>query len=158
MKTKLAFSILLAAGIYSVLSNAGTRHVATGGVVVIDGDTLAIGDERYRLLGFDTPETFNAQCDDELALGQKATRRLKALIGQGDTLVLEVSLKRDRYQRKLARALIADQDVADIMISEGLARAYGGGKRQPWCNVKGRLTSSEIGHWGTPQIAREEGS
>jgi endonuclease YncB( thermonuclease family) len=140
MKTPILLTILLAGGIYTVLSgqeggrNSGSDiRVSASDIHVIDGDTIAIGDDRYRLMGFDTPETYRSKCAAELALGKKATRRLKALIADASALELEVASRRDKYGRKLARAFVFDQDVGSILISEGLARKYSGGKRMPWC-------------------------
>ena len=44
------------------------------------------------------------------------------------------SIDRDenRYGRKLREVAVDGSDVGDTLISEGLARAYGGGRRS-WC-------------------------
>jgi len=39
----------------------------------------------------------------------------------------------DKYRRTLAHVYVAGSPVADVMIGEGFARAYDGGKRLPWC-------------------------
>ena len=40
---------------------ATASPVEPGQVEVIDGDTIRIGSETFRLIGFDTPETYRAQ-------------------------------------------------------------------------------------------------
>jgi endonuclease YncB( thermonuclease family) len=37
--------------------------------VIIDGDTFAIGSERFRILNIDAPETPGSRCERELVLG-----------------------------------------------------------------------------------------
>ena len=49
----------------------------SGPVVMVDGDTIAVGRERIRLLDIDTPETFRSRCDNELVLGLKARHTLR---------------------------------------------------------------------------------
>src|SRR5215204_2560072 len=61
----------------------------------VDGDTLALGDERFRLVGFDTPETFHALCPAEKAHGLRAKVRLQELLKRGP-----VRLVRDRGKDK----------------------------------------------------------
>ena len=100
---------------------------------VIDGDTVdAPTGVRYRLLGYDTPETYRAICDEELALGKRATERLKELLASGEVQLIE-SGKTDRYGRSLARLTVDGNDVGQILIGEGLARPYYGGRHQGWC-------------------------
>lgn len=107
--------------------------VVPASIYVIDGDTLDFDGERYRLVGYDTPETYHAQCDFELALGTAATERLRELVTAGQGLDLVVFPGRDKYERGLARFYVGGQNVADILNPEGLARRYEGGKRQTWC-------------------------
>ncbi len=107
--------------------------VESGSVYSIDGDTVKIAGENYRLTGYDTPETYRAKCAAEKVLGNKATARLRVLIASVDMVTLEVEYETDKYNRKLARLFVGDRDVGNILIGEGLARPYFGGKRQSWC-------------------------
>lgn len=97
----------------------------------VDGDTLACGTERVRLMGLDAPE-LRGQCLREWHAARAARARLQQLVAGG------VQLERrgtDRYSRALAIARTRDgRDVAVIMIGEGHARAYSGrGRRGGWC-------------------------
>ncbi len=87
---------------------------------------------RYRLLGYDTPETYQARCAEELAGGKKATRRLKELLAYGEVRLNE-SGGTDHYGRTLAHLTVNGRDVGNILISEGLTRPYYGGRREGWC-------------------------
>jgi endonuclease YncB( thermonuclease family) len=104
--------------------------------IVVDGDTIkAPYGVTYRLLGYDTPETHFAQCDAERRLGRVASRRLEELLRRGRVRVVE-SGRRDRYGRTLANVYVNGRDVAEIMVEEGLARPYEGGKRESWCGAR----------------------
>ena len=102
----------------------------------IDGDTLALGEERFRLIGFDTPETFQARCPAEKALGQAAKVRLQELVKRGPVRLVRAK-GRDKYGRTLASLWIGQELVSDILIREGLAVAYTGRVRRVanhnWC-------------------------
>lgn len=103
--------------------------------IVVDGDTIkAPYGVTYRLLGYDTPETRFAKCDAERDLGLAAKERLEQLLEQGEVRVLE-SGREDRYGRSLASVTVDGRDVGDILIHEGLARPYEGGKRASWCGL-----------------------
>lgn len=131
------FLIAMALGLAVVLHHFGSTDdpvfVLQKDVHVIDGDTIAVGGKRHRLIGFDTPETFRARCESERRLGQRATARLEQLITEHGGISLQSEPKRDRYGRILSAASINGVDVVQILISEGLARPYSGGKRNPWC-------------------------
>ena len=101
--------------------------------IVVDGDTIkAPYGVTYRLLGFDTPETRFAKCDAERALGLAAKERLEELLETSEVKVIE-SGKRDKYGRTLAHVTADGRDVGEILIGEGLARAYHGERRKSWC-------------------------
>lgn len=102
-------------------------------VVAVDGDTLRIGAERIRLIGFDTPETYFSRCDKERALGHKAADRMRQLLAS-KTVILKRIHTKDRYGRSLAHLLLDGEDAAAIMVREGLAVPYDGHhKRIDWC-------------------------
>jgi micrococcal nuclease len=132
LATALAYgSILDRPPVVTRMQPPGTQ--GPGAYVVVDGDTIrAPYGVKYRLLGFDAPETFQAKCDAEVELGKRATARLKKLLASGEVRVIE-SGKLDRYGRTLAHLTVNGRDVGGVLISEGLARPYNGGWRQGWC-------------------------
>ncbi|MCF6273374.1 MAG: thermonuclease family protein [Rhodobacteraceae bacterium] len=110
---------------------------------VVDGDTVDLKcegsqTERIRILGYDTPETYYADCPAEKALGDRATDYLRGLAANGQVTKVERS-RQDKYDRTLARIFIDGQDLADIMVSQELAVRYSGARRISWCD---RLANS----------------
>jgi endonuclease YncB( thermonuclease family) len=106
-------------------------------VRVIDGDTVdldCLGEGRFRarLMGFDTPETYNPRCSAEAVLGQAATRRLRALVSDGRQIAAQLG-RWDRYERRLVQLSVDGRDVGARLIAEGLALPYQGGRRPDWC-------------------------
>jgi micrococcal nuclease len=111
------------------------------GLIAIDGDTIRAGEERIRILGLDTPETYQAQCFEEARLGYQAAGRLQHLLNVRAIRIAR-STRKDKYGRTLAIVRAGKEDVASILIAEGLARPYNGGKRQPWCAKGGSVRQS----------------
>ncbi|MBA4132941.1 MAG: nuclease [Hyphomicrobium sp.] len=106
------------------------------GIRVVDGDTVDHGFWRWRLEGFDAPETGSrARCHEERVLGQSATLRLAEAVRDGQALLAPVGpvWNVDRYNRRLGRLTIDGRDAGDILTAEGLARPYAGGERGSWC-------------------------
>lgn len=110
------------------------RTAPPHGIVVIDGDTIERHGVRYRLIGFDAPETFRAQCSSEFDKGVAAKHRLQDLISSGDVRLVDTR-REDRYGRGLARLYTNGRDAGAVLIGEGLARPYDGrSRRQGWCD------------------------
>ncbi|WP_175497634.1 thermonuclease family protein [Roseivivax halotolerans] len=124
---------MLAVGWLSIDAKSAAEPVNPSSIYVIDGDTIDLDGRRFRLVGFDTPEVYSPRCDYEKALGDEATRRLRELIASGELVDLAIQPGKDRYDRGLARLYVGREDVAETMISEGLARPYRGGQRKGWC-------------------------
>ena len=59
----------------------------------------------------------------------EAKERLEALLASGEVRVIE-SGRTDKYRRTLAHVEVNGRDVGEILIGEGLARPYKGGKRE----------------------------
>lgn len=100
----------------------------------VDGDGLAgPNGRRVRLLGFDAPETWRPEgvSARERAMGLAAKARLSQLLHSGMARLV-LTGRKCKYGRDLARLEVDGRDVADIMIREGHARPYDGGRRQPW--------------------------
>ncbi len=121
----------LALALITVQVDAETVDPAA--VYVVDGDTIRMDGDSWRLVGLDTPETYEPGCDFELALGQAATARLRGLMASGRVVEVIRLPGRDRFDRGLARLFIGGEDIADILVREGLARPYEGGRRLGWC-------------------------
>ncbi|WP_299321435.1 thermonuclease family protein [Parasphingopyxis sp.] len=99
---------------------------------VVDGDTFWMRGEKIRILDIDTPELSPPRCAEEERLGEAAKARLHALLNSGAVTLERAGRDRDRYDRLLRRVHVDGQPVGDMLIAEGLARPYGGGRRS-WC-------------------------
>lgn len=128
-------SLLALYGLVStrVTTASNTYWYDTDEVAVVDGDTIRINGHRYRLSGFDTPETFQAKCDSERALGERAKQRLTQLISEHGGITLWVKLRKEKFGRFIANGSVGGTDVGHILISEGLGRPYFVGPRASWC-------------------------
>jgi micrococcal nuclease len=108
---------------------------------VVDGDTIRVKNDKIRLVGFNTPETCEPACPAEAAKGEQAKLRLLELLNSGSlAFAATADRDRDRYGRLLRSVAVNGRDVADILISEGLAEPYQGGK-----SAIGARRSN--GHW-----------
>jgi endonuclease YncB( thermonuclease family) len=110
----------------------GTCHSGGGTNCVVDGDTFWIGGEKVRIAGIDAPETHPPGCAEEARLGDAATERLRALLNSGAVTMTGIDRDRDRYGRLLRNVAVDGQDVGEAMVSAGVARDYGSGRRS-WC-------------------------
>jgi endonuclease YncB( thermonuclease family) len=93
----------------------------SGAAAVIDGDTLRLGKERFRLHGIDAPES-KQRCGDGWPAGSLATTRLQALTA-GRSIVCQEK-DRDRYGRIVAICRASGEDLGAILVREGLAWAF----------------------------------
>ncbi|MGE5952954.1 MAG: thermonuclease family protein [Qipengyuania vulgaris] len=104
------------------------------GPCVIDGDTLAIGQRRVRLTGYDAPE-MNGDCKLERAKANQAKAQLHRWLSRGPfTWTGGEDPPRDRYGRELREARRGDDLLSEHMVSAGLAGEMGwGAERVEWC-------------------------
>jgi micrococcal nuclease len=101
---------------------------------VVDGDTIWYQGSKIRLTDINAPEVSEPQCDDELALGEKATRRLVALLNAGPfSLVADAGRDTDKYGRKLRSIRRGGKSLGAVLVSEGLAERWTGHRRD-WCH------------------------
>jgi micrococcal nuclease len=100
---------------------------------VIDGDTIHYNGTRICVADIDAPETHNAQCASELALGERATERLLELLNDGPFFFVRQGARDlDVYGRELRVIERDGRSLGGILVSEGLARLWDGA-RHPWC-------------------------
>lgn len=91
-------------------SNA--KLLSTLQVSASDGDTIRAGADRIRIRDIDAPELTEPE-------GQAAKRRLEELLRSGPVRI--VPHGRDVYDRLVADVFVNNQNVAEILKSEGLA-------------------------------------
>ncbi|MDB5559794.1 MAG: hypothetical protein JWQ36_2728 [Enterovirga sp.] len=95
-----------------------------GAVRVVDGDTVELGGRRLRLAGLDAPELAQ-RCERDGQLypcGMAARDALRDLAREGLTCR---TASRDKYGRDLATCAADGRDVGTVLVSRGLAVAYG---------------------------------
>jgi micrococcal nuclease len=99
---------------------------------VVDGDTIWYRGSKIRIADIDTPETHQPRCAAEAALGAAATQRLHQLVNAGPFTLQSINRDEDRYGRKLRILTRGGESLGDVLVEEGLARYYEGGRRS-WC-------------------------
>ena len=110
---------------------------------VIDGDTLDVLADlgfgvkiecRLRLVGINTPESRTRNLEEK-TLGLAAKAFLKEVIAESDSIEF-LSHGTGKYGRVLATLYSVKggkkTDINKLMVREGHAREYHGGKREPW--------------------------
>ena len=99
---------------------------------VVDGDTIWYRGSKIRIADIDTPETHQPRCAAEAARGAAATRRLHQLVNAGPFSLQSINRDEDRYGRKLRILTRGGESLGAMLVAEGLARFYEGGRRS-WC-------------------------
>lgn len=105
--------------------------ISADNIRVIDGDTVAIAEERVRILGVDAPE-MRGQCDAERRLARLARNAVRAWLDGAAEIRIEREERPDRYGRTLARIYIDGVNLSERLIRSTLAREWTG-RREPWC-------------------------
>lgn len=110
---------------------SGGNRAARKVTCLVDGDTGWERGLKWRLLDIDTPETFEAACDQEKEVGERAKLRLQELMAGGYRLVGTGGKDLTSQRRDLVRIVLPDgRDAGKVLLREGLA--------QPWPN-KGNI-------------------
>lgn len=114
---------------------------------IYDGDTFSVIFEyngeiikyRCRCLGYDSPEMKPLKSDEnrliEKDLAVKAKNRLEELLNKHKTKMIKIEcFDFDKYGRLLVNVwnMVDEKSINDIMIEEGYAKSYDGGKKTKW--------------------------
>ncbi len=110
---------------------------------VYDGDTVSFlmlyGNKplkmHMRILGIDTPEVRAAEdrLAEEKTAGMMSQRRLMELIGV-NKITSAILRDNDKYGGRVLGELYtaSGKSISSIMLAEGYAKPYDGGKKRPW--------------------------
>lgn len=120
-------------------ASSGQGDVLDGrSAVIIDGDTVAFGSERVRIINIEAPGIAEPECEREEIYALRSRQRLAELITGGPVRIERTG--RDQIGRTLGRLFLADgRDVAGILVEEGLALTWYEGaeakesRRRHWC-------------------------
>ena len=110
----------------------GFCHEGGGYNCVVDGDTLYYKGTKIRIADIDTPETHPPRCAEEATKGAAATERLQEVVNAGPFSLSSIDRDEDPYGLKLRIVTRGGESLGGVLVSEGLARWYAGG-RQLWC-------------------------
>jgi endonuclease YncB( thermonuclease family) len=132
--------------------DAGPETALAGPFHVLDGDTMASGRQRLRLLGLDAPElgqTCRTAAGTEWDCGLAARQALRDRV---DAAGIECrGNARDRYHRLLVDCRRGEVSINGGMVRDGLAIASGGYARE-----EGEAKSAGQGIWaGTFESPRQ---
>ena len=108
---------------------------------VLDGDTFVAEAHVWpgqfvrinvRIRGVDAPE-MRSRCPAERQAAEEARDVLILLLGENPVVISNIGGAK-YYGRVLADVFTAEgEEVSRVLIEEGLARPYSGGKRESWC-------------------------
>lgn len=146
-----AFSVSLLAGIVLAIGLAACQSVAAARtygdfsdvefIRCYDGDTCTfiipglhplLGERiSVRIRGIDTPE-IKGKCGSERVLAGAARNAVDRMLRQASRIDL-MGVGRGKYFRILASVVADGQDISIILIENGLAVGYGGGRKKGWC-------------------------
>lgn len=109
---------------------------------VVDGDTIVVGGERWRLFGWDAPPITGNCCDVEADKGQRAKEYLEQLMRWGAAtgeLRIDVRNVTEKYRRRLVSIYVNDHDIGRLMADADLAKPYNGrGEKPAFCDCSER--------------------
>jgi len=117
-------------------------HVLVDSIVgVYDGDTIRVRIEDWppivgeaigvRVNGVDTPE-IRGKCPEEKALARQARSFTRTAVTTAKSVELR-NLRRDKYFRLLADVCVDGQALSELLMANGLAYRYEGGRKESWC-------------------------
>ena len=97
---------------------------------VLDGDTIYLAGAKVEIAGLDAPEIGAARCPAERTRGIEAAVKLLELLNRGKPTV--TGTERDPDGQLLRKLEVDGRDIGAAMVSAGVAREIGGGRRS-WC-------------------------
>lgn len=110
---------------------------------VYDGDTFFVDIPGYpdiigknigiRVLNIDTPE-IRGDCPEEKELAYKARDYLVDALANAKHIELR-NISRDKYFRIDGELYLDGVSIIELMVMNGLAKAYDGGTKESWCTL-----------------------
>jgi endonuclease YncB( thermonuclease family) len=116
---------------------------------VKDGDSFYLGADEIRIWGIDAPEFFQ-KCTDkngaEYSCGRKSKDFLQSLLATGDISCKPMPRAR-RETRTVAKCFIDGQDIAEIILRQGMAVEYDYFSKNFYDEFEQAAKNSKLGIW-----------
>ena len=87
---------------------------------------------KVRLRGIDTPE-LKARCADERMKAEAARTSLAKILAEGDVEIRRVTIDKFGGRVDADASTRSTPDISAALLQAGVARSYGGGRRESWC-------------------------
>jgi endonuclease YncB( thermonuclease family) len=117
----------------------------TGVAVVVDGDTIRIGERQIRFDGIDAPEE-GAMCG-ETNMDRAATNALSA-ITRNHRVVCRITVLPDQYGRDIAQCRAGEMDLSAYMVANGWARDWPRYSDGAYADEEAEARAAARGVWG----------
>ena len=114
---------------------------------IVDGDTIYLGNVKYRLHGIDAPET-KQKCkkkNKDYYCGKEATKFLKFLVKEEGRVICKKK-DVDRYKRIVAVCYYNTQNLNKLMVRNGWAIAYRKYSKD-YINDENYAKENQLGIW-----------
>lgn len=100
-------------------------------VRVIDGDTIVVDGEHFRIKDLDAPEIMHRKCPEERVLGKQAKAFVEGFL-RGKELIIDRTGKKSR-NRPVVRVYVDGERLANAVIDAGYG-VWWTGKKHDWCS------------------------
>jgi Staphylococcal nuclease homologue len=102
-------------------------------IATVEGAMIDVAGQRWVLSGLDVPLIASARCAEERDQGLRAKARLDQLTGPGRSVLAATDGSRDWLGRIQGRLFVDGQDVAPVLVNDGLARVLQTSGAGTWC-------------------------
>jgi len=145
------FSILILLSLPNL--SASAEKIIKGKAVVLDGDTIRIGNKKIRFSGIDAPESYyrgkKQACylsEKKILCGDIAKKKLKEKI-KNNSIFCEVEKNKDFFRRFLGDCFLNDESLSKFMVRNGYAFDYKKYSKNKYAKDEKYAKNNKLGFW-----------
>ena len=152
-------TLLLAGGIYTAMRNAEVPTLDAGlqgQAFVHDGDTLTLAGIKIWLFGVDAPEldqTCKLPDGSDWDCGRWSRDQLRSILSAQELHCVKQAY--DKYGRMVARCYLDGQDLAEMLVRDGIVFSYASFSRE-YISVEKTAAVAGRGLWAAKVIPPDE--
>lgn len=159
---KILLFLMVGLGFWGLPPALLSSSAAAGQFYVIDGDTLSLNGQTYRLWGIDAPEKEQSCRRDSRAYqcGIEARSYLRSLIEDPTKISCESRPRAKKETRIVALCRVNGEDLAQLMVSAGWALDYAFFSKGYYAVAEANARAAKRGLWAgefqAPQVWRRQ--